>query len=337
MNIDEVWGSLEQQIETVKGGEWLARRLAPQSHCDIRIAVDRATRSRTILIRLKSAAVRESQEYPRARGYDVRTVVLPEDGQSHITLGVVLTDRAFVDIFSIVAEDITNRLSQIDNDSEAFSDLLSRLQSWQQFMECASPDGLGPEARRGLYGELYCLRHHLIALLGIHKAIEAWMGPSRTHQDFQIANSAIEVKTSIAKQHQVLRIASERQLDKGSLESLFLFHLSLDVRLHYGETLVAMVEIVRTLLCHDPSTLECFSRKLLESGYLDVHSAKYEHEGYAIREANFFQVDNAFPRITESELRPGVGDVHYSISVAECKHYQVDEEIVADALRSTVQ
>jgi Putative PD-(D/E)XK family member, (DUF4420) len=49
-----------------------------------------------------------------------------------------------------------------------------------------------------------------------------------------------------------------------------------------------------------------------------------------IREHNYFKVGAEFPRIIESDLRNGIGDVRYTISVAECKRFSIAEsEVIA--------
>jgi hypothetical protein len=44
-------------------------------------------------------------------------------------------------------------------------------------------------------------------------------------------------------------------------------------------------------------------------------------------------VRNQFPRIEESDIRNGVGDVKYSIIVSQCNEYQISEEDVFNNLK----
>jgi hypothetical protein len=335
MTIAEMWETLEAEVDSLGPEEWLARRLAPASGCDLRIAIDRATRSRTVLIRLESAPLGRADECPNGRGFDVRYASFPGDGKQHKTLAVVLTDRAFLDIFSVLAQDLTNTLSATLNSRNVVAELFARLRSWQRFMECASPDGLGPSLQSGLYGELYFLRHHLLPLIGIIAGLDAWHGPSRLSQDFQFVRCAVEVKTSTSKQHQVIQIANERQLDESLLDKLFLFYLSLDSRPHQGETLVEMVSQIWNAIGNSDAGRELFSRKLLEAGYVDAQSHRYRNVGYSIRESGVFDVQGDFPRIVEGDLRDGVGDVTYSISVDECKHYAAAVDQMLTAIKGT--
>jgi Putative PD-(D/E)XK family member, (DUF4420) len=169
------------------------------------------------------------------------------------------------------------------------------------------------------------LRH-----LGLFKGFHCWTGPKGTQQDFQFSRCAIEVKTTSAKQHQKLAIASERQLDGTGAGTIVLLHLSLDVRQGQGETLTTMVANVRSLVAGDAIARDELENLLFEIGYLDIHANRYDNIGYTIREHNYFKVGTDFPKIIESDLRNGVGDVRYTISVAECKRFSIPEsEVIA--------
>jgi hypothetical protein len=136
------------------------------------------------------------------------------------------------------------------------------------------------------------------------------------------------VKTTSAKQHQKLAIASERQLNDMGAGVIVLLHLSLDVRQGQGETLPGIVASVRSFVAEDTIARDELENLLFEIGYLDIHAPRYDNISYSIREQNYFKVGADFPKIIESDLRNGVGDVRYSISVAECKHFSIPESEV---------
>ena len=163
----------------------------------------------------------------------------------------------------------------------------------------AGPGGLTPERQRGLYAELWLLRDHLLDAVGAVAAVQAWTGPARASHDFQFGSCALEVKGTAAKQHQMLRIVSERQLDVTGVETLFLFHLSLDTHRDAGQPLPALVDEVREA-CTARMSRRPFEDRLFEAGYLDAHRHLYENPGYTVRESNFFRVAEGFPRIVEA-------------------------------------
>ncbi|NQE34791.1 hypothetical protein E5S67_02520 [Microcoleus sp. IPMA8] len=169
------------------------------------------------------------------------------------------------------------------------------------------------------------MRQVVIPQIGSRQGVKCWTGAKGTQQDFQFQHCAVEVKTTTAKQHQKLAISSERQLDDTGTGTLILLHLSLDARQERGESLPDMVASLRSLLENDPIAKEELEILLFEVGYLDIHIPYYEQIGYTPREVNYFKVEGDFPIIIEADLRNGVGDVRYTISVAECRRFSIPE------------
>jgi hypothetical protein len=178
--------------------------------------------------------------------------------------------------------------------------------------------GLTAEAQRGLFGELYFLRTYLSNSTDKALCINSWQVPSNTVQDFHHGNWAVEVKTTHGNNHQKIQISSERQLDDSVVPNIFLFHLSLEVRSNHGETLNDLSEWVENHLANYVIELNSFRLKLFEVGYFDIHKPIYKDTGYSIRQESIYKVEGEFPRIMEHEIRNGVGDVKYSIVMADC-------------------
>ena len=164
-------------------------------------------------------------------------------------------------------------------------------------------------------------------------AVAGWKGPVKAHQDFQFESGAIEVKTTLAKQPQVVRITSERQLDDNNWPALFMYVLALDVRQDGGETLVSMVATLRKSLTGDAVAQEQFEDALLAVGYLDNHAELYADRGYVIRSQKAFRVKNGFPRLLEKHLPTGIGDVNYGLAVGACEPFNVNFETVVAAIK----
>ena len=127
------------------------------------------------------------------------------------------------------------------------------------------------------------------------------------------------------KQHQLLHILNERQLDDTGAATLLSFHISLDERQGAGESLPAMVNRVRDAVIADPLAREELDSRLIDAGYLDAHAVRYSVRGFTLRQASFYRVGKAFPRIIDRDLRPGVGDVRYTIAVAGCQPFAVTD------------
>jgi len=131
---------------------------------------------------------------------------------------------------------------------------------------------------------------------------------------------------SIAKQHQKIHVANELQLDDNDLDSLYLYFLSLKETYGNGETLPGIIDNIRKIIELKNGPSYEFEAQLFTAGYLDRHRTKYNRTGYHDREIRIFLVDKKFPRIIETDLKPGVGDVHYTIDLAVCREFRISED-----------
>ena len=324
MNVRQLWSELQQGIQS-DGSGYLVRRVRPDSACDLRIAVQEPTGTRMLLLRVGRSSASSIVDFPSSEGFEVRRAILPSDGDKFVTLQLVLTQDRYADIFTSLVDDVIEGVAEKLKEKAALEEFIIRLKRWQSFLREHPPEGLSQSAQQGLYGELWFLRQLVIPQLGSRQGVQCWTGPRGTQQDFQLEDCAVEVKTNVAKQHQKLAIASERQLDDTGTGALILLHLSLDVRQGRGESLPDIVASVRSLVENDPLAKEELETLLFEVGYLDIHAPRYEQIGYTEREINYFKVEGDFPRIVEADLRNGVGDVRYTISVAECRRFSLPE------------
>lgn len=325
MQFNEIWKHLEADVGHKGASGILKRRVMSESPCDIFLAVEKPQNTRLMLVRVSAVALTDAGTFPRSKGCDVRAVRLPDDEPDKATVQLILTGHQFREIFTVLVEDIASSIAECSSAERCTGALIERLQSWQHFLDEYGPEGLEEESQRGLYGELWFLRRYVLPALNPAAAVNSWTGHRRSPQDFELRNCAVEVKTTSGRQHQKLRIANERQLDDSNISPIFIFHISLDARLNSGETLVDLVEDIRSLISTSQSGQQAFEVALRNGGYLDYHSPQYVKTGYSIRQSNVFRVREGFPRIVESDLPNGVGDVQYSISVAECMHFSISE------------
>lgn len=245
--------------------------------------------------------------------------------------GVILKEPRFADVFTALAEDLAGRVGDASDPAEQAGVFLGQLARWQKFLS-ASQEGLGDEEQRGLWGELHFLRTHLLPGMGAD-AVAGWKGGEKAHQDFQFEAGAAEVKTTLAKRPQVVRITSERQLDSAGWRALFLHVVALEPRDGGGETLPALVASFRVALAGEAAALETFEDGLLAYGYLDAHAGRYAERGYLVRSETTFRVRRGFPRLVEKDLPPGIGDVSYGLSIAALEAFAVETGVVVARLR----
>lgn len=335
MNFDAIWKAIEED-ETFSSKDFgvVRRRVLPTGRCNLYIGTEKPSGRRVLMLCLSERAVRQSDPLPKTKGIEAHINRLPDDPPHHTCIIITLNDPTSRDIFTILASDIAAHVSQTVDDRHAMEQLLSRLIRWQKFLERFGPEGLSENAQRGLFGELWFIHHYLLNILGPER-IAAWVGPEKAAQDFQLSGLAVEVKTSTAKEHQKLHISGEKQLETSADLDIILYHLSLHAAKQTGASLVELIANIRSRLSENPLTLVGFNERLHQSGYLDIHEHRYAENGYVVRKQHFFKVTDNFPRITGAELRSGVGDIEYTISVAECKHYEITEEEFISTMKRT--
>jgi len=286
MNAAELFAELEgQAVHTMSAGT-LERRISTESACDLFLGVQKPGNTRSLRVRFASAAAPDPLQLPSFRGLELGQQCLAESGREYLTVALRAVNPAFSSVFTSLAEDVARHVSQLQDEGQAAAAFFGRLVQWQRLLERRGAEGLDAEEQRGLYGELWFLRERVLTGLSVSQSVSAWTGPERTAKDFQFPGCAVEVKTTMAGQHQHLQIAGEKQLDDTGLDALFLCHLSLEVARGAGETLPAAVTSLRAAAAAIPAAAQTLEDRLLEVGYLDAHAALYAAVGYVLREVS---------------------------------------------------
>lgn len=243
-------------------------------------------------------------------------------------LCATITDRDKKSEFSYMCENIIQTVLKENDIKSAVGTFANTLIKWKNLFEKVRGGGLSREEQLGLYGELRLLYKFIECADDIYSSVNYYVGIDKALRDFQGYNWAVEVKTTSANNPQLLKINGERQLDDTMIEQLFLFHCSVETSKLSGETLPEKIKSIRSILSSDLAALSLFNSKLFEAGYLDSQETKYLEQHYKLRKECFYCVKDNFPRIRENELRPGVGNVQYGITISDCEPYIVSESFV---------
>jgi hypothetical protein len=334
MNLEEIWQEIAREAAGQSRHGILQRRIRPDARCDLFIAVERPSGRRVFLIRVQEAAARRLEKPPRMRGCEISVTRLPDDPADKLSVCVFLNEARFTDVFTSLSEDLARHLEPVQSDDEIVSALVGRLQRWQKFLQ-RRPEGLGEDAQRGLFGELWFMRYYLIDGVGTLEAVRAWRGPEMAIHDYQLRNLSVEVKTTIAKQHTKFLVSSERQLDSLRVVQLIVFHVAVEAVRPGTPTLPGLVRDVRSALSQNAEARDLFEDLLLDAGYLDRHEQLYEDVAYAVRSHHAFHVRDGFPRLTETALPPGVGDLSYSVVISNCVPFTVEDEELRNLLQQS--
>jgi hypothetical protein len=328
-----VWDMLGKSTRHSTGV--VALRLHPESKFNVFAALEEATGHRFLLLKSNQPDVRPAQPLPSGRGFNVQFVITASDPEGANCLRFELTEPTHSDVFDVIGNDVLRNIVQSADDKAAFGTFAARIDEWQHFLDQLPGEGFSEQAQQGLFAELWFLRALLVAEVGPLKAVRAWAGPKALAKDFQLSGVAFEVKASSSKQHSRFSISSEMQLDLHGVSRLILYCLLLERLVAGGMSLPELVAAVRTDLKSDLDAALLFSELLLETGYTDADARHYTTR-FALRSQHFFDVRDNFPRIVEADLRPGVGDVHYSILYSECERYAVTEAEARNLIRATL-
>jgi len=333
MTIEQLWREMEQDAEAGAGAAWLTRFAQPQSGTPLLAGLETTTRTRALLLSATPQMLPPRSEWPECRGLELQSILLGTEPY----LAVRLRDSASRDVFAVLGESVIAAVGDTQ-ERVAVGRLMNSLHRWRQFLAVAS-EGLSLEAQRGLWGELHFLSAQLVPALGPAAAVDSWKGGAAAHQDFQFATASIEVKTTTAKQPQSVRITSERQLDATGAGTLFLHVIVLDERevrapadSALGQSLPMLILTIRNLVVADSRAFGVLQDQLFSAGWLDVHAHRYEAWRWTVRIEHTFQVTDEFPRLTESDLPAGVGDVNYALSLDACEPFKVAPNMMLQAL-----
>ena len=273
-----------------------------------------------------------SAQLPRLR--DIEVTHSPPNKSGSRILALKLLDSNQQDIFHTLCQDIVSAAAQANSEPAAVSVALTRTWRWHHLLRGGRSSLLSSEEQKGLIGELLVLERVLLPRVDASSAVQAWRGPLGAPKDFEIARVAIEAKTRRGGATPFLSITSENQLDERGVDSLFLHVVELDrapLDDNQGITVNDVVErILDRLLALDPGSSKLFETRLAAAGYRmeDDYSDHLWLEGAT----RLYQVYGSFPRITSSEIRSGVTNVRYSVSLGNCEPFA----ITIDALDKTL-
>lgn len=322
--IEQIWSGLESA-----GGNTplVMRGFGAEGHGKIYVTWNNRDQERGFAVHMSAGNLSLFQN--RQELQDIALTLHTPQGQNKgFYLLVELKNSDHKEIFTTLAEDLIRSVAHIRDEQLLVQALLNRLVQWETLFSKLGAQGLTPQAQRGLYGELWFLRRMLESGQALSSCIDCWVGPFAAVQDFQQGKWAVEVKTTFGNNHQKIQISSNRQLDDMGIDSLFLYHVSLDARPGIKDTLNALVTAISLLLSADLAALQAFQIRLQAGGYFEVHAPVYETTGYTIRSEESYRISEGFPRIIESTTPDGVGDVKYSVIASYCGQWLVSWQVM---------
>lgn len=325
----KIWESINNESKSNDVKTQIARKLPSEGVLHIFLATDFNKGIRLLYIKLDSDLDINTDSLPRFRGLEISrstTTIGAFKNEEFLkfTQSIPNTDN----IFESVISDISENIIKIQNKKHLYTILTKVLSEWKVFFEKSGSQVLSLSEQKGLIGELYFLKDYLFQKYSFSDAILYWTGADRTNHDFQIGNTAFEVKATSSKQHKKFTVASEKQLDNTGLKHLYLavYSLNIHANLHTCN-LPSLIKEIYTMLEDEPVATFQFEIKLAKSGYVEKFADKYT-DGFSLSELKIFEVKDGFPRLLKENLPSGIGDLKYTVALSSCDSFEIQTEIL---------
>ncbi|MGB5157361.1 PD-(D/E)XK motif protein [Desulfobacterium sp. N47] len=254
----------------------------------------------------------------------IQTAYIPANGSINSNrLVLLLNEQSNWELFLSLCNDLVQATRQSKTSASAVQTILRRLTRWHEFLRKNRSELLTEEKIKGLIGELLFIRNYLIPTFGSGRAIQFWQGTEGLPQDFNINNSAIEVKCQSGATSPYVRISSAEQLCP-QLPEMYLFVITLGKSTPETENAInlpGLISNIRDILQSDTSShIERFNDLLHMIGYIDSDS--YLDFTYILAGEKMFQVTEGFPRICNHDIHHGIVKLSYDISLSECEPFK---------------
>ena len=240
-------------------------------------------------------------------------------GQQRLVLTLENQDNR--DLFEGLCLTLASALERATDSTSSLSVALTHVRRWKTFMSGRSQH-LSAEEVRGLFAELTFLLELIDRQPSSSVAVEAWLGPERSHQDFIFGNTAVEIKSLSGTERSTVRISSEDQLESLN-DALFLriYRLS---SLSDASGSQSLNEIVAAVQTHfgEAEAVEAFDRKLVAHGYAPLPN--YDSPRFVVSNVHSYRVGDGFPRLIRSQLPEGLDRVAYDIRLEAIAPYSCD-------------
>ncbi|GGF35539.1 hypothetical protein GCM10011321_28280 [Youhaiella tibetensis] len=248
-----------------------------------------------------------------------------EAGRQRLVL--TLEEQIDRDLFGGLCSTLIAALGNASDAPTSLAVALAHIRRWKTFLSGRAAHHLTPEQVRGLFAELVFLEEMLDRGGTAPAAVQAWLGPEMSHQDFIFGNTAVEIKSLSGTERSTVRISSEDQLESLN-DNLFLrvYRLSDLPDAAGARSLNDQVVRIQARLAA-PEQIESFDRKLVLHRYAPL--PEYDAPLLVVSAVRTFRVagDN-FPRLARSGLPEGVARVAYDIRIEALAPFECDNDLV---------
>lgn len=239
-------------------------------------------------------------------------------------LSFVLKDRELLSVFIHFCNDMISSTRNIRDEKEALSFFRKRYESWRRMLSAGVKEYLSEFQIQGLLGEFQFLLDYMIPKYGLEKAVQSWVGPRNSAQDFVVNNTWYEIKT-VSSRVEKVSISSLSQLDSEVQGNLVIYRADkTSMSDSHAVNLNEQFTRLQTALMDYPDLSYSVRQWLLKLGYVPFDY--YDEHVYSFKGKTFYQVTREFPALRRRDIPEAVINAKYDISIPSLESFKRDEE-----------
>lgn len=236
-----------------------------------------------------------------------------DDGTYYISFQLV--ENSQEDVFISMCSNLIEFSSDALTEKDALRKVAIRYKQWRRLMEYRNQAVLSDEKRRGLIGELLYMKSIIEGAKPMTEALAGWVGPDGADQDFVYDGLWREIKTTGLSSDQISIHSLEQLGNRNDVGELHIYRVDpCAPEAEYAFTLRTLIKYFIEKFNGDIGLIEDFTNKLNSVGYVDMEV--YDNYPYKYFGSDVYDVNESFPRITRSDIRPEIIRTEYILSIS---------------------
>lgn len=238
-----------------------------------------------------------------------------------IVVRIIETDQIYLDVYAkghyeMIFTPLANQIfaGVSIQGRKPIDVVVETIEEFREALKPLKPD-LTLSEQIGLFGEIWVLRYVLIPNIGT-RACSLWSGPDSERHDFIGKGAHIEVKTTTRSEdkHEISRMD---QLRAPSGKKLLFASVQLEKSEGGEKTLAMLIDEVIGVLGTDGKAIDAFESRLAKMRWHDGLRQSSELKKFNLRDAQFFEVEGTFPRLSDDYVPPrGITAIRYTIDIS---------------------
>ncbi len=317
INIDYFvkWQELDLEVEKNKISENVTKYLAISSYNDVFIT-NNSLMSRSFSVEFDPETT-INYEPKTVNGIKIELKKNKQLNENKVYLVLSNVDSKNDDAFIGFSAHIFDSLIGAKSEIETLNNIEQALEDYHDFFGFKKE--LSKENEQGLIAELLFLNEK-IDELG-EKSVFNWNGSERNKRDFIFDSYGVEIKSTRNQEQDIVHISNENQLDKGSLETLYLKLYIFDENQN-GKNIKYYIDSILAKI----QSYECQKAFLAKVAMREIDPYSYEGRyKFELEDVHTYVVDDTFPKLTSKDIPSCIYDVKYHLNLSGVSYIEKEK------------